>query len=93
MTTDLLPFKWRDGAPCNPWATEWFIAETTYGDRVVLTALPEDYFYDFKTADETHIKHDKIKRWAQFPDSQFIAPPPTNPPDLVQETHEDHDLR
>lgn len=71
----LIPFQWRPGAPPHPWDTEWFVAETTYGDRVVLVALPEDYFYDFKTADETHIKRDKIKCWAQFPDSEFIAAP------------------
>lgn len=69
-----LRLEWRDGAPGNPWDKEWFIAETTYGDRVVLTALPKEWTYDFKTADETYIKADKIKRWMQFPDSQFIAP-------------------
>lgn len=68
-----LRLEWRDGAPGNPWDKEWFIAETTYGDRVVLTALPKEWTYDFKTADETYIKADKIKRWMQFPDSQFIA--------------------
>jgi len=71
----LIPFQWRPGAPVHPWDMEWFVAETTYGDRVVLVALPEDYHYDFKTADETHIMRNKIKRWAQFPDSQFIAAP------------------
>lgn len=62
---------WFDGAPPKPWSQEWFIAETTYGDRVVLRALPDDWTYDFKTADETYIKSDKIKRWMQFPDSDF----------------------
>ena len=66
--------SWQAGAPPKPYSKEWFIAETTYGDRVVLVALPEDYTYDFKTADETHIKADKIKRWMQFPDSQFLFP-------------------
>jgi hypothetical protein len=66
--------EWRDGAPQKPWSLEWFIAETTYGERIVLVALPDEWTYDFKTADETYIKADKIKRWMQFPDSQFIAP-------------------
>ena len=69
---------WHDGAPGKPWANEWFIAETTYGDRVVLTALPEEWAYDFKTADDTYIKADKIKRWMQFPDSQYISPADTD---------------
>lgn len=68
------PVAWRDGTPPKPWCDEWFIAETTYHDRVVLRALSEEYTYDFKTADETYIKADKIKRWMQFPDSEFIAP-------------------
>ena len=65
---------WRDGAPAKPWSTEWFIAETTFGERIVLRELPDEWTYDFKTADETHFKRDLIKRWMQFPDSQFIAP-------------------
>lgn len=68
------PVVWMDGFPSKPWSDEWFIAETTYGDRVVLTALPEEYAYDFKTADDTYIKADKIKRWMQFPDSEYVAP-------------------
>lgn len=68
-----LKLEWRDGYPPNPWDKEWFIAETEFG-KMVLRALPEDYSYDFKTADETYIKKEKIKRWMQFPDSDFIAP-------------------
>lgn len=64
--------QWFDGFPDKVRAKEWFIAETTFGDRVVLKALPEEYTYDFKTADETFIMKDKIKRWMQFPDSLFI---------------------
>ena len=63
---------WNDGFPPKPFCGEWFIAETTYGDKVVLTALPEEYTYDFRTADETYIMKDKIKRWMQFPTSAFI---------------------
>jgi hypothetical protein len=69
-----LHLEWRVGAPTKPWSEEWFIAETIWGDRVVLRSLPEEWTYDFKTADDTYIKHDKIKRWMQFPDSEFIAP-------------------
>jgi len=63
---------WHSGGPPKPWAGEWFIAQTTYNDRVVLRSLPEEFTYDFETADHTYIKADKIKRWMQFPDSQFL---------------------
>lgn len=68
-----LLLEWRDGEPSKPWKDEWFIAETTYSDRVVLRSLPDDYTYDYTTADETYIKADKIKRWMPFPDSGYIA--------------------
>lgn len=67
--------EWIDGHPTKHWADEWFIAETTYGDRVVLRSLPEEWAYDFKTADDTYIKADRIKRWMQFPDSEFKPAP------------------
>ena len=76
--------EWRPGAPPKPWSMEWFIAETTYGDRVVLTALPDEWSYDFKTADDTHIMADRIKRWMQFPGSEFISPAPTVPEDVAR---------
>lgn len=65
---------WFDGYPTKFRAEEWFIAITTYGDRVVLRALPEEYSYDFKTADETYIMRDKIAKWMPFPDSEYISP-------------------
>lgn len=65
---------WYDGEPPFPQNQEWFIAETTFGDRIVLTALPKAYSYDYKTADDTHIKADRIKRWAQFPDCEYLPP-------------------
>ncbi len=71
---DELCLEWRKGFPPHPWDKEWFIAVTTYGDRVVLKALPEEYTYDFKTADDTYIKREKIAKWMQFPDSNYIAP-------------------
>ncbi len=73
---------WVDGVPTKHHAKEWFIAETTFGDRVVLTALPEEYNYDFKTADETYIKADRIKKWMPFPDSQYLFPHPA--PDALR---------
>lgn len=68
--------KWIEGYPSKPWADEWFQAITEWGDRVVLIALPEEYSYDFKTADHTYIKKEKIKRWMQFPDSDYVPPAP-----------------
>lgn len=73
-----LTLEWRDGFPSNPWDKEWFIAVTIYGDRVVLKALPEEYSYDFKTADETYIKKENIQKWMQFPDSEYTAPDRTS---------------
>lgn len=73
---------WVYGVPTKHHAKEWFIAETTFGDRVVLTALPEEYNYDFRTADETYIKADCIKRWMPFPDSQYLFPHPA--PDALR---------
>jgi hypothetical protein len=71
---------WHTGAPPKPWSEEWFIAETIYGDRVVLRSLPDEWTYDFKTADETYIKADRIKRWMQFFDSSYVAYVPPPPP-------------
>ena len=73
------PHHWHEGAPDSPWSEEWFIAETIYGDRVVLTALPEEYSYDFRTADDTYIRRELIKRWMQFPDSEYIEPTAAQP--------------
>lgn len=66
---------WHKGCPDKIYGSEWFIAETIHGDRVVLKTLPEEYSYDYKTADETYIMAKNIKRWMQFPDSQFITAP------------------
>ena len=73
--SDLVPMVWRKGYPPHPWDKEWFIARTIHLERVVLTALPEEYSYDFKTADETYMKKENITYWMQFPDSKFIAAP------------------
>jgi len=71
---------WNDGEPPKPFRDEWFIALTIHGDRVVLRSLPEEWTYDYKTADETYIMAKNIKKWMQFPDSQFkpyASPLPT----------------
>ncbi len=65
---------WKDGCPPHPYDKEWFLARTKFGDRVVLTALPEEFSYDFKTADETYMKKENIIKWAQFPNSEFRTP-------------------
>lgn len=63
---------WHEGFPPKPWSNEWFIAHTKFGDRVVVRSLPEEFSYQFKTADETYLKEDVITKWMQFPDSQYI---------------------
>lgn len=63
--------QWNDGAPDKIYGSEWFIALTDDGDRVVLRALPEGRSYDFATCDDTYLRRSKIKCWMQFPDSQF----------------------
>jgi hypothetical protein len=76
---------WYEGEPPFPQNQEWFIAETTHKDKVVLMALPEEHSYDYTTADGTHLKAGMIKRWMQFPDCEYLPPqnvdtPP--PPDV-----------
>lgn len=78
---------WIEGYPNKIYASEWFIAQTKNRERVVLTALPEEYAYDFTTADETYIKKENIVRWMQFPDSQFI--PAFQPPQPVRSVSDD----
>ena len=67
--------KWNLGFPKGHYADEWFIARLDTGAKVVLRALPEEYAYDFTTADETYYKSWRIKKWMQFPDSEFLPPP------------------
>lgn len=66
------PMIWHVGHPDHVYASEWFIAKLINGAKVVLRALPEEYSYDFKTADETYYKKELVKCWMQFPDSEFI---------------------
>ena len=75
------PLKWYDGEPPFPQNQEPFIAQTTYGDRVVLRVLSKEYSYDYITADGAYLKAESVKRWMQFPDCQFLPPEsaPTQP--------------
>lgn len=63
---------WNDGCPPHPYGSEWFIAKTKYGDKVVLRALPDDHSYDYETADGTYMIAANVVKWLQFPDSNFI---------------------
>lgn len=69
-----LRLEWRDGIPPRPWNQEWFIAETIHRERVVLRSLPAEWAYHYTTADGTYMVAKKIRRWMQFPDSDYIAP-------------------
>jgi hypothetical protein len=64
---------WLPGEPPKPYRDEWFIAETIHGDRVVLKALSEECTYNYRTADETYFAAKSIKRWMQFPDSEYVS--------------------
>ncbi len=72
------PLTWHEGSPPFPQDQEWFIAETIYGDRVVLRSLDEGREhkgnYAFKTADQTYMKQEIVKRWMQFPDCGYLPP-------------------
>jgi hypothetical protein len=73
-----IALTWYDGAPPFPQDQEWFIAETTYGDRVVLRSLDEGREhrgnYAFTTTDGTYLKAEVVARWMQFPDCAYIPP-------------------
>lgn len=65
---------WEAGAPKNKWFEEWFIARLDNGQKVALKRLPEEYAYDFTTADETYYKEFRIAKWMPFPESEFFSP-------------------
>lgn len=67
-------YGWISGEPPKPWRDEWFIAKTIHGDKVVLRSLPEEWSYDYTTADHTYMISANIVCWMQFPDSDFIMP-------------------
>lgn len=64
-------FVWHQGSPRSFWGEEWFIAKLDDGDHVVLRSLPEEWTYDFTTADHTYYKAARIKQWMQFDTSQY----------------------
>jgi hypothetical protein len=63
---------WLLGEPPKRYRDEWFIAETTWGDRVVLRSLPDMHAHDYKTADDTYMLAKNVSRWMQFPDSEYV---------------------
>ena len=63
---------WHPGCPDRIYGSEWFIAKLDNGEKVVLRALPEEFSYDYKTADDTYYMAIRIRCWMQFPDSEFI---------------------
>jgi hypothetical protein len=65
-------YTWADGFPTKHNAEEWFLADTEFGPAV-LRNLPEEYAYDYTTADHTYVMKERVKRWMQLPDSEFIA--------------------
>lgn len=65
---------WEAGAPKNKLFEEWFIARLDNGQKVVIKRLPEEYSYDFKTADDTYYKEFRIAKWMPFPESEFFSP-------------------
>lgn len=74
---------WRKGCPPHPYGSEWFIAKLDNGQRVVLTELPEEFSYDYKTADETYYTAHRVAKWMQFQDSGYTAPPTPDVSGLV----------
>jgi hypothetical protein len=69
--------QWHKGEPPHPWRKDWFLARLKDGGRAVLTALPEEYSHDYKTADETYYTKDWVKAWMQLPDGSYIEYDPT----------------
>lgn len=69
---------WREGEPPHPWNSEWFLARMRQGGIVVLRPLPEEYTYDYTTADGTYVKRESIVQWAQLSISSYVAPKDTH---------------
>lgn len=64
---------WKNGFPCKIYANNWFIAELNNAKRVVLRNSHDEHSHDFKTADAIYYNKKVIKRWMQFPDSEFLS--------------------
>lgn len=63
---------WIDGSPPAPWDDEWFLAATISGNKIVLKPLPQEYAYDFATADGTYMMRASVRKWAQLSTSQYV---------------------
>lgn len=72
IQADAVKCVWHKGIPSKCYGEEWFIACLDNGDRVVLRSLPEEFSYDYTTADDTYYKKHRIEKWMQFPDSHFF---------------------
>jgi hypothetical protein len=66
--------SWHLGVPSKREAKTWFIAKLDDGQRVVLRSLPEEFSYDYTTADETYYKAFRIKAWMPFWDGEQQNP-------------------
>lgn len=73
-------FQWNEGLPPRYVANEWFFAKLKNETVAALKALPENYSYDFKTADETYFAKDWIVGWMQTPDTDYLFPHEVTPP-------------
>lgn len=78
QSAEPVAMQWHEGEPPHPWNTEWFIAMVE-DVPTVLTALPKDFTYDYKTADGAYVMASSIQKWMQFPDGEYIAYAPTPP--------------
>lgn len=66
--------RWQKGCPDKILGQDWFIAMLDNNQRVVLRSLPEEFSYDYTTADDTYYKSNRIKKWMQFLDGTFKTP-------------------
>jgi hypothetical protein len=65
--------QWIPGHPDRIYGSEWFIAKLKNGASAVLIALPDEFSYDYKTADDTYYKRDWVVAWMQLLDSEFVS--------------------
>lgn len=68
------PLEWTNGIPKGHIANEWFLAKLDTGHVVALKSLPEEWSYDYTTADETYYKADRISKWMQLPNTEYLTP-------------------
>jgi len=73
-------FAWIEGAPPRPWNQEWFFAQMRNGQCITLKAREGNHDYNYTTADETYWAGDRIARWMQIPDTEFVPFCPASAP-------------